>query len=415
MRVAEDLYPGPYQKPPEGAAVEFTLSLGQALHRYGTPAHRLEEAMRLVSQRLGCEGRFYSTPTAIIASFGPPELLKTCFIRVEPGEMDLERLAMLDTLAEQVIRGEVTPEDGADRVEAILGRPQRYGPALILLGWALAAGAAARLFGGGFKEMAVAAVSSLLIGALDLVSKRVKPLVRVVEPVAAILATALAVLVASLAGPLLVKVATLAGLIVLLPGLTLTISINELATRNLQSGTARLVGAALVFLQLGFGVALGSKLAEFLPVPPVPLDTAPLPEWTELMALVLVVGALSIIMRARPRDAGWILLAGSVAYAGARLGANALGPELGAFVGALVLCLLSNLLATWRNRPATITLAPGLMLLVPGSIGFRSLESLLERDVLAGVDTAFSMVMVAVALVAGLLFANALVPPRKVL
>jgi uncharacterized membrane protein YjjB (DUF3815 family) len=58
---------------------------------------------------------------------------------------------------------------------------------------------------------------------------------------------------------------------------------------------------------------------------------------------------------------------------------------------------------------------PGLMLLVPGSVGFRSLASLLERDVVAGVDTAFSMLMVAVALVAGLLSANALVPPRKVL
>lgn len=55
------------------------------------------------------------------------------------------------------------------------------------------------------------------------------------------------------------------------------------------------------------------------------------------------------------------------------------------------------------------------MVLVPGSIGFRSMESLLARDVLAGVDTAFSMLMVAVALVAGLLFANALVQPRKAL
>ena len=77
--------------------------------------------------------------------------------------------------------------------------------------------------------------------------------------------------------------------------------------------------------------------------------------------------------------------------------------------------LVTNLLAWMRNRPAVITLVPAIMLLVPGSIGFRSMESLLARDVLAGVDTAFSMLMVAVALVAGLLFANALVQPRKVL
>jgi uncharacterized membrane protein YjjB (DUF3815 family) len=58
---------------------------------------------------------------------------------------------------------------------------------------------------------------------------------------------------------------------------------------------------------------------------------------------------------------------------------------------------------------------PGMMLLVPGSIGYRSLESLMERDVVAGIGTAFSMALVAVAIVAGLLLANSLVPPRRIL
>ncbi|MFP2902117.1 threonine/serine exporter family protein, partial [Corallococcus sp. 4LFB] len=86
-----------------------------------------------------------------------------------------------------------------------------------------------------------------------------------------------------------------------------------------------------------------------------------------------------------------------------------------AFAGALLLGVGSNALARLRNRPAVTTVVPGLMLLVPGSVGFRSLASLLERDVVAGVDTAFSMLMVAVALAAGLLSANAIMPSRKVL
>jgi hypothetical protein len=48
-------------------------------------------------------------------------------------------------------------------------------------------------------------------------------------------------------------------------------------------------------------------------------------------------------------------------------------------------------------------------------VGFRSLESLLARDVVAGVDTAFKMLMVAVSIVAGLLVANAVVPSQKAL
>jgi uncharacterized membrane protein YjjB (DUF3815 family) len=55
------------------------------------------------------------------------------------------------------------------------------------------------------------------------------------------------------------------------------------------------------------------------------------------------------------------------------------------------------------------------MLLVPGSRGFRSLQSLLDSDIITGIGTAFSMILVGVAIVAGLLLSNALFPPRKVL
>jgi len=401
--------------PPPGSAVSFTLRLGQALHSYGTPAHQLEEQMRLVSQRLGLEARFFSTPTSIFASFGPPEALQTSLIRVEPGEMDLGRLARLDELADAVIRGELSPAEGEDLVEAVLAQPPRYGNALHLLCWALAAIGGARLFGGGLREMGTAAVISLLIGGLDLWTRRQRSTVWVLEPVAAILSSALAVVAASLVGPLSVQVVTLAGLIVLLPGLSLTVALNELATRNLISGTSRLTGAAIVFLELGFGVALGTRLTELLPLPAKLGPLPALPGWTEPLALVSLLFAVSILFRARPRDWGWIAVAGTLAYAGSRLGSQVLGPQLGAFVGALIVGLVTNALARLRNRPAVITLVPAIMLLVPGSIGFRSLESLLARDVLAGVDTAFSMLMVAVALVAGLLFANALVQPRKVL
>ncbi|WP_233166500.1 threonine/serine exporter ThrE family protein [Archangium sp. Cb G35] len=403
------------QPPPPVPAVSFTLRLGQALHRYGTPAHQLEEQMRLVAQRLGLEARFFSTPTSIFASFGPPEALQTSLIRVVPGEMDLGRLARLDALADSVIRGELSPEEGADRVESILAEPPRHGSPLLLLCWALAAVGGARLFGGGPREMGVAALISLLIGGLDLWTRRQSSTMWVLEPVAAILSSALAVVAASLVGPLSVQIVTLAGLIVLLPGLSLTVALNELATRNLISGTSRLTGAALVFLELGFGVALGTRLAEWFPLPAKLGPVPDLPGWTEPLALVSMLFGVSVLFRARPQDWGWIGVAGTLAYVGSRLGSQVLGTQLGAFVGALIVGLVTNVLARVRNRPAVITLVPAIMLLVPGSIGFRSMESLLARDVLAGVDTAFSMLMVAVALVAGLLFANALVQPRKVL
>jgi uncharacterized membrane protein YjjB (DUF3815 family) len=56
---------------------------------------------------------------------------------------------------------------------------------------------------------------------------------------------------------------------------------------------------------------------------------------------------------------------------------------------------------------------PGILLLVPGSVGFRGLTSLIERQAVAGIETIFSMILTVVALVAGLLIAAAVIPERR--
>ena len=56
---------------------------------------------------------------------------------------------------------------------------------------------------------------------------------------------------------------------------------------------------------------------------------------------------------------------------------------------------------------------PGVLLLVPGSIGYQSLTSLLDQNVVVGVRAGFTMILIAVAIAAGLLAANVIVPPRR--
>ena len=86
---------------------------------------------------------------------------------------------------------------------------------------------------------------------------------------------------------------------------------------------------------------------------------------------------------------------------------------MGAFFGALAVGLGSQLYARLQQRPAEVTLAPGILMLVPGSIGFRSIALLLDKDVVFGIETMFRMTFVAVSLVAGLLLANAVAPTRR--
>jgi uncharacterized membrane protein YjjP (DUF1212 family) len=411
--------PTPHQKPADEAvigsrdAVGFVLRLGRALHVYGIPAHRLEEVMGKAAERLGLQGQFFSTPTAIFASFGRQDEQRTFLMRVTPGEVNLGKIAELDDVTTGVLRGALDPAEGSKGIDRILAEPHSYGAALTTTAFSLASAAASRFLGGGWKEIAASALIGLVIGLLSLFVGKYQSFGKVFEFVAAGAASALAGSLTFVIGDYAVSNATLAGLIVLMPGLTLTIALIELSTRNLSSGTSRLSGAFVIFLSIGFGVAVGGAIANLLLGAPAVARAEPLPAWTEALALVTMPIALTILLRAQLRDAVWIMVAGALAVGGSRLGVRFFGPEMGVFLGALTVGVASNWYARLLDRPAIITEVPGIMLLVPGSVGFRGLAALMDEKIVSGVDTSFKMILTAVALVAGTLMANIVAPPRR--
>lgn len=400
---------------PGAATTRFVLDLGRALHQAGAPAHRLEEAMGSVCSRLGVEGRFFSTPTAIFAGFGPPEAARTAIVRVAPADVDLERLSDLDALAEQVVAGELSPGAGAVRIQEISSRPPRFGAAAEVIAFGIAACTATRLFGGGAREIAASGGAGMLIGALAVAARRLPGLARVLPTIAAVVAALLAEVLFGASGPAPVLLVTLGGLIVLLPGLTATVAMTELATGHLVSGSARLAGALTLFVQVGLGAAVGGRAGAHLHLLPDLGAVTPLPPLTEIAAVAAAPFGLLVLFRARPSDIAVLLPASGIAFASARAGASILGPELGVLGGALLLGVVANLFARLRRRPAALPILGGIMVLVPGGVGFRSVSSLLRRDVVAGVGTAFSMVLVAAALAGGLLLASLVVSPRRAL
>ena len=395
--------------------IAFVLRLGHSLHTAGYAAHRLEEALELASDQLGLRGQFFSTPTSIMASFGPQDDQQTFLIRVEPGESNLGQLAQADLVTREVLNGVLTPLEGATRLEVIEAAPPRYSTWLSTLAFAVVSGSSARFLGGGWHEMLAGLAIGLVIGLLAIVAGRVESLGRVFEPVAALTASLIAAGMAAAGFPLSVFLATLAGVIVLIPGLMLTTAMTELSTRHLASGTARFMGALVLLLGIAFGIALGTKIATLaFGVTPSTL-VIPLAEWTLYLSLLVSPLAFVVLLKAEPRDAGWIVLAGVLSFVGARLGQRTLGPELGAFGGALVTGFFSNWYARVTDRPAQITMVPGLLLLVPGSVGLRAMASFVDNKTDTGVDTAFRMVLIAVSLVAGTLIANIVSPRRKLM
>lgn len=399
---------------PPNDGIGFVLRIGRALHTYGYPAHRLESVMAEASRMLGLEGQFFSTPTSIFAAFGPQDAQHTFLIRVEPGGTDLGKLSELDDIIGDVLAGRITAVQGAERVNEVLAAPAKYGRALRVLAFGVVSGASSRFLGGGAREVTTAAMIGIIIGLLSILTAHSNSLKRIFEPIAAFIAAIIAAIFAASFGTHSVSNDVLAGLIVLLPGLTLTVAMIEISTGNWMSGTARLSGALMNLLGIGFGVALGGRIASALIGPAILIRTDPLPRWTEYLALMVAPLAFTILLRAQFKDAIWIVISGALGFAGSRLGMQWLGAELSVFVGALIVGIASNLYSRMLDRTSMVTLVPGILLLVPGSIGFRSVASMMDEKVVSGVETAFKMVLIAVALAAGILISRLILSARRV-
>ena len=395
-------------------AIEFLLEIGRDLHQAGTPAHRLEETLEAIAAQLGMEAQLFSTPTSLLVAIGPIGEQRTHLLRVEPGTVDLERLALVDGVAGRVARGECDPHDGVEQLREIEIRKPRYPRWLSACCFGIASASAAVFFGGGLADLGASALLGMIVGFITIYLADNRRFARVLDASCGVIVAAGALLFDRYVENISVYLVTLSGLIVLIPGLTLTLAVNELATRNLVSGAARVAYAATILVSIAFGVAIGSQIEKILPlgVSDEPDSIAALWKWP---VLVLAALAFTILFRARPASFWPIVVMGAIGVACAQLGTSLVGTELGASAGALAIGIGANLWSRFTDEPAAIPTLPGIILLVPGALGFGGIVALVGEDTVLGIEGVFGALLVAVSLVFGLLMANVLVPMRKTL
>lgn len=397
------------------------MELGRGLLLIGTPAQRTEELLCGVTHKLGMSGEVFSTPTAVLAMLSGPQWREMRLVRSRPGDVDLSKLVAVEAIAQAVAEGAASPSEGLLQLRSVLKAPPRFGGWTLLLSIGIASSAIALGFGGGPREALAAGIVGLSIGGLGALARVWTSLERVFDMVAALSGTLVAFVAAMALGAAPLYLVTVAGVVVLLPGLTLTTAIKELSTQHLVSGTARLVGAGVTFLKLAFGVALGGKVAMAVLRPDPLLFSPPIRDLGEVAlpaeatSLLVACLAFMVVFQALPRHGGWIILAGLFAVLGSELGTHWLGPELGPCLGAFLAAGCSNLVAYRKRLPTSLFLTPSIVLLVPGTIGFKGVSLLLDRDIVSGVDRFFSMTLSAMSLVAGVLFANLVIARRRAL
>ena len=275
--------------------------LARHFHRYGATADRIEKALEHIGERLGINLHIFSLPTGITVSFKfENEHEETRMERLNPGGINLGKLAEVDHVVDQVIIGFLTVEEGKKEINQIMLNKPVYNSTLATLSYAVISMTVVIFLRGTLWDALCSMVIGLFVGIFSETVKKER-IDSIAEGVNVFLVTVMAGLCTTVL-PVNAGVVTLSALIVLIPGLMLTMAIKELASQNLTSGTARLTGALMITLKISFGVYLGNEFTQYFGFVNNTITKVAHPYPLVITALILAALGFAVAFQARKAD-----------------------------------------------------------------------------------------------------------------
>lgn len=389
----------------------FLVQLARELHRAGVATDQLERTISPIARSLDLQVEIFALPTNLTIAIGPRYAQQIVMLRLPPGRPNLRKLALLNDIFDELQAREITLDEATAQLREFdrLCPP----PPAIASVFALACVAVgvAVLLGGGIQELIVAALIGASTGILSFFTTRNAVMDRLFEVSAAFAATLIVAGYSHFVVPVNLYVSIVAGVVVLLPGYSLTLALHELANQDLIAGTARLGRVFAILLALGCGAFLGfaivgTSFAHGAGVRPHPVGPA---YW--LAAVILLSIGLSIDLDARLRDFAWVFVASVVAL-GSSFYFNLLPlHQVTPFLAALLCGLVANFGAKYLRVPQPVFLVPALHVLVPGSLSYQSvLWFVSSQNYEDAASLAVNAVIAAILIVAGLLLSQLIVP-----
>ncbi len=258
--------------------VPLLVTIGTALHELGQPAHKVEASLMKVAERFQVPLQTFVVPTGQFLSVHRPEGPITFVLRMKPGIVDLDRLSQVMRVVDGLIDGSITALAGKAKIDKIMQSGVPRGALATVAAYTLSAAPFSVFFGGGWQELIVSTCVGLAVGTIAFLMERYRRVGRPFELVAAAAAAFIAGSADEIFGAYGGWIPLAAGLVVLLPGISLVDALEELASGQLTAGASRLASVGVVFLSLTLGAVTGYQLAEIWPKI---RDVEPhhLPEW----------------------------------------------------------------------------------------------------------------------------------------
>lgn len=393
--------------PTEDDVVSLMTVAGEAMIDAGMDVNDVQSDLRqIAATHQVTDAEVLAMPTLLVVSAQSGRGIRTAAVQAGQTQLQLYQIEALDETIDQAREG-LDPRTAMRRIREIYAAEPPFGPLVRLLGGVLATIGLAVLLGSTWQGLVISGVLGLLTGVLVLLGSRIPMRYQALVTVVAATIVALIVFLLARAGidndvaPCLI-----APLIPLLPGALLTTGMIELATGQMISGAGRLAAGIMQLLLLGVGIA-GAALLVGVPQLELSTTSPPLGAVGPWLAVAGFGIGIMINRCVQPRSMGWILLVLYVAYGAQVLGGLLVGGVLSAFVGALAMTPVADLVAKQRGGPPSIvSFTPAFWLLVPGALGLMGVASLLSGDQ-AGRESVLTTVVTMIGIALGVLIGRA--------
>ncbi|KAI8867311.1 DUF1212-domain-containing protein [Ramicandelaber brevisporus] len=399
---------------------DFLILLAKAFMKFGAPSHRLEQSMDLVAKHIEVEAAFVMLPNLMIIAFGDPDThtSETHIVKVGQG-YDMDRLERSNMCARRIIKGKVSVGEAIQELEAIIKAPPIYPWWVEILNFGASAFFVAPLaFGGGWLDAAVAGVLGLLVGVMKVMADKFAAYANMFEITATVV---IAVIATSMREFICYWPVTLAATVILLPGLILTTSVIELASRNVVSGAVRLFWALLLTFIMGFGLSLGTTIYNAFASAGDKTQNQSIhqscpgalsPYWYFLLLPPLSI-SFSMHLFARPSQFLANMIISAIGFSVSYFTSKYLDfAQVSPAISAFALGVAGNLYMRITGDMGYATILTAILLLVPGSIGVRGILALISQDSAGGATFSLNMIVIALSITVGLFAATFVVFPK---
>ena len=379
----------------------------------GGATSRLEDGISQAGQKLSLDANAFATPTGIFISTKSKEnpLESTVIRRIKDESTNFSKLVYYDRLLNNFAhkRGRLK------RLESLIETDRQFGysNATIFLCHALVGIMGSLLTFGRLESALLSGCVALAVALISYIVGRFVPIKSIFSVfLSSLIGFSLAVTLALIfeVGPAGIAIGTL---LILVPGLSLTAAITELAEQNLVSGTVKIGRAILILVAMGVAYLLVQNLGEFWLLPSSQINQSFLSAypakhslWLSALIFMGTVSPFSILMHTPKKLIPITTICGLCSFV---ILAQFENPEtfvLASFVSSFAVGILSLIMSRLTRVPSQIFSTPGILALVPGMLALSSFYSFSE-----GSETPEIFVRVALtagAVVFGLLSARTL-------